>query len=463
MSNAGTTVRTPSIAGDKRPLIIVTTLFFLWGFLTSLNDVLVPRLKGAFHLSYTEVMLVQAAFFSAYFLFSIPWAKCVDFLGYKNTMVSSLCVMALGAFLFLPAASIPSFPLFLAALLVLGAGITGLQVAANPYVVFLGPPQTASSRLTLTQAFNSLGTSIAPKVGGVLILGATLATASLNATQQTGSVKRPYLVIGASLIIMAFIVARLTLPSIPRERKMPGILSQDSLFKHPNLLFGIFALFAYVGAEVTIGSLMVNYLGLSRIASFSALAASSYVSFYWGGAMLGRFAGSGLLKHANPRLVLATFAICAGALVILSVSTSGHTAMWTLLAVGLFNSIMYPTIFTLGIAELGPLSSIGSGLLNMASVGGALFPIATGVLADRVGLQHALTLTAACYTYILFYAIRGSRTPSEICDSRHIPGHPSPPHSRIEGRNVANRHSVIALSRDERRVNFVPNASTTFW
>jgi FHS family L-fucose permease-like MFS transporter len=414
MSNPGTTPNTPAVSGDKRPLIIVTTLFFLWGFLTSLNDVLVPRLKGAFHLSYTEVMLVQAAFFSAYFLFSIPWAKCVDLLGYKRTMVSSLCVMAAGAFLFLPAATMPSFPLFLAALLVLGAGITGLQVAANPYVVFLGPPATASSRLTLTQAFNSLGTSIAPKVGGILILGSTIAVANLTVLQQIESVKRPYLIIGASLLVMALIVTRLTLPAIPNARKTPGNKTQDSVLRHQNLLFGILALFSYVGAEVTIGSLMVNYLGLSRVAGFSALTASSYVSFYWSGAMLGRFAGSSLLRQANPRRVLALFAIAAGVLVILSSTTSGHTAMWALLAVGLFNSIMYPTIFTLGIAELGPLSGIGSGLLNMASVGGALFPIVTGALADRIGLQHAVAFTAICYAYILFYAVRGSRTPSEL-------------------------------------------------
>jgi MFS transporter, FHS family, L-fucose permease len=408
----------------SRPLAIVTTLFFMWGFLTCLNDILIPHLKSIFELSYAKAMLIQFAFFSAYFLFSVPWSRVVNTIGYKTTMVVGLLTMAVGAFLFVPAASIVSYPLFLTALLILAAGITGLQVSANPYVDLLGKPETASSRLDLTQAFNSLGTTIAPKIGGLLILSsAPLAIEQLHKltpqalhvyrVQQASSVKMPYTVIGIALLLLAVLIGISRLPRIETAASHPGEKANDSIWKHRNLVYGAIGIFAYVGAEVSIGSFLVNYFGLPEIAALSAKAAAGFVSFYWGGAMIGRFLGAALLQHFKPGYLLALAAIVAGSLVIASMFFSGHIAMWSILAVGLFNSIMFPTIFSLGEAELGPLSGTGSGLLNMAIVGGAILPVIQGVIADYVGLHHAFVLPVICYLYILFYALSGSKPNSE--------------------------------------------------
>jgi FHS family L-fucose permease-like MFS transporter len=408
----------------SRPLAIVTTLFFMWGFLTCLNDILIPHLKSIFELSYAKAMLIQFAFFSAYFLFSVPWSRVVNTIGYKTTMVVGLLTMAVGAFLFVPAASIVSYPLFLTALLILAAGITGLQVSANPYVDLLGKPETASSRLDLTQAFNSLGTTIAPKIGGLLILSsAPLAIEQLHKltpqalhvyrVQQASSVKMPYTVIGIALLLLAVLIGISRLPRIETAASHPGEKANNSIWKHRNLVYGAIGIFAYVGAEVSIGSFLVNYFGLPEIAALSAKAAAGFVSFYWGGAMIGRFLGAALLQHFKPGYLLALAAIVAGALIIASMVFSGHIAMWSILAVGLFNSIMFPTIFSLGEAELGPLSGTGSGLLNMAIVGGAILPVIQGVIADYVGLHHAFVLPVICYLYILFYALSGSKPNSE--------------------------------------------------
>ena len=407
-----------------RPLLIVTALFFMWGFLTCLNDILVPHLKSIFDLSYTRVMLIQFAFFSAYFFFSLPWSRFVNRIGYQRTMVVGLLTMACGAFLFLPAASAASFPLFLAALLILAAGITGLQVAANPYVGLLGKPETASSRLDLTQAFNSLGTAIAPKIGGLLILSATplaveqvrqLAPKALQAyrVQQAASVNLPYTVIGIALILLAVLIGTSRLPQIETATSRSGDKGKDSVWKHPNLLFGAIAIFAYVGAEVSIGSFLVNYFALPEIAGFNARTAAGFVSFYWAGAMIGRFVGAPLLRRVKPGSILALCAIVAAGLASAAMILSGHTAMWCILAVGLFNSIMFPTIFSLGVAELGSLTGNASGILNMAIVGGAILPLMQGVIADHIGIHHAFFVPVICYLYILFYALRGSKPNSE--------------------------------------------------
>jgi FHS family L-fucose permease-like MFS transporter len=414
----------PAIANYSRPLAIVTSLFFMWGFLTCLNDILVPHLKSIFDLSYARAMLIQFAFFSAYFLFSVPWSKIVNTIGYKTAMVLGLLTMAVGAFLFIPAASVVSYPLFLTALLVLAAGITGLQVSANPYVVMLGKPETASSRLDLTQAFNSLGTTIAPKLGGFLILSAAplaierlrnLTPQALHAyrIQQAASVKMPYTVIGIALLFLAVLIGTSKLPNIETGTTRPGNKVNDSIWRHPSLLYGAIGIFAYVGAEVSIGSFLVNYFGLPEIAGLSAKTAAGFVSFYWGGAMVGRFVGAGLLQRFRPGYLLALSAIVAAALLMASMLWSGHMAMWTILAVGFFNSIMFPTIFSLGEAELGPLSGSGSGILNMAIVGGAILPVIQGVIADHVGLHHAFVLPLICYLYILFYALSGSKPDSQ--------------------------------------------------
>jgi FHS family L-fucose permease-like MFS transporter len=415
----------PTVQNYARPLVIVTTLFFMWGFLTCLNDILVPHLKAIFELSYAKVMLVQFAFFSAYFLFSLPWAKVVNWIGYQKTMVIGLLTMAVAAFLFLPAASMASYALFLTALLVLAAGITGLQVAANPYVVVLGKPETASSRLDLTQAFNSLGTTIAPKFGGLLILASAplaageldkLSTQALHLyrVQQASSVKLPYSLIGVALLLLAILIGLAKLPKIEHCIRQEKV--QDSIWRHPSLVLGAIGIFAYVGAEVSIGSFLVNYFGTPEIANMSAKTAAGFVSFYWGGAMVGRFLGAALLRRFKPPRLLAVAAIAAGILVIISMLSGGRLAMWTILSVGFFNSIMFPTIFSLGVAELGPLTGDGSGVLNMAIVGGAILPVLQGLIADRIGIHHAFLLPVICYLYIVYYGLSGSRPNSE----RHL-------------------------------------------
>lgn len=411
-------------ANYGRPLAVVTTLFFMWGFLTCLNDILVPHLKSIFELGYAQVMLIQFSFFSAYFLFSVPSAKLIDWIGYQRTMVVGLLTMAVGALLFVPAASIPLYPLFLTALIILAAGITALQVSANPYVIALGPPATASSRLNLTQAFNSLGTTIAPKIGGLLILSSAplltsemklLSPTALQAyrVQQASSVKMPYIVIGALLVLLAIVIGLSKLPAIESLRHVPGEKVNDSIWRHPNLVLGALGIFAYVGAEVSIGSFLVNYFSQPGIGGMTEKVAAGYVSFYWGGAMIGRFIGSGLLRKIKTNHALAACTICTMTLVTISMLTFGHVAMTSILAVGFFNSIMFPSIFTLGLVELGSLAGDGSGLLNMAIVGGAVVPLLQGIVADHVGIHHAFFLPVICYAYILFYALSGSRPNSQ--------------------------------------------------
>jgi FHS family L-fucose permease-like MFS transporter len=400
------------------PLIMVTTLFFMWGFLTCLNDILIPHLKAIFDLNYAQVMLVQLAFFGAYAVFSIPAGFITERVGYKPMMVAGLLTMAVGALLFVPAAMVPSFPLFLAALIILAGGITVLQVAANPYVALLGPAKTASSRLTLTQAFNSLGTAIAPWFGGILILAtapkaaeeiARMLPAELQTYRidQASSVKLPYIGIAVALVVLAIVIGLFKLPHIPEAEGGHAVVKDDSIWKHPNLVLGAVGIFTYVGAEVAIGSFLVNYLHEPNIGNLSLETAAKVLSIYWLGAMVGRFIGSYVLRHMPPRKVLAANAFIAAALVCFSMASTGHVAMVSILAIGFFNSIMFPTIFTLGIEGLGPLTGEGSGMLNTAIVGGAIIPFVQGFIADRMGIHHAFFLPAICYLYIVFFAIKG--------------------------------------------------------
>jgi FHS family L-fucose permease-like MFS transporter len=422
--NTGTSaVAAGSGQGYGAPLATVTTLFFMWGFLTCLNDILVPHLKSIFDLNYTEVMLIQFAFFGAYFIFSIPSAKIIDAIGYQRSMVAGLLTMGLGAFLFVPAASVPSYPLFLAALIVLAAGITCLQVAANPYVTVLGKSETASSRLNLTQAFNSLGTFLAPFFGGLFILTAApnmqeiraLSPDALQAfrVHEAATVKMPYVGLGIALVVLAIAIASFKLPKIAHAQHQLGQKVEDSIWKHPNLIFGAIAIFVYVGAEVSIGSFLVNYFGQPEIGGLTEKVAASFVAFYWGGAMVGRFIGSALLQKVKTGSLLGLCAVCAAALVAMSMLTNGHVAMYTIILVGFFNSIMFPSIFTLGVAELGPLTGDGSGVMIMAIVGGAIVPVAQGWIADHIGIHHAFFLPVICYLYILFFALSGSKPNSE--------------------------------------------------
>ncbi|MBV8891667.1 MAG: sugar MFS transporter, partial [Acidobacteria bacterium] len=349
-------------------LAIVTTLFFMWGSLTSLNDVLIPYAQHVFSLRLAASMLIQTAFFSAYFVFSIPSARIIDWIGYKKAIVVGLLTMVAACLAFYPAAKIPSFPFFLFALIVLATGITVLQVAANPYVAVLGKPQTASSRLNLTQAFNSLGTAVFPWIGAHVILGTTTSAVAQSTSSNADAIVKLYVYFFAlALFLLAMGIGASRLPKIESAEHQLGEKVNDSLWKHPNLIFGAIGIFVYVGAEVAIGSSIANYLALPNIGGFAsdvadpttryhqALSiAARYISLYWLGAMIGRFLGSAALQKIKPGLLLAIFSTVAASLVTISVLTAGHFALWTILSVGLFNSIMFPCIFTMGIAELGP-------------------------------------------------------------------------------------------------------------
>jgi FHS family L-fucose permease-like MFS transporter len=418
-----TTVSSDSTPSNYRAMAMVTTLFFMWGFLTALNDILVPHLKSIFDLNYTRVMLINSAFFGSYFVFAIPAGMVIERIGYKKTMVVGLLIMAVGAVLFVPAANVPSFELFLAALIVLAAGVTALQVAANPYVTVLGPARTASSRLNLTQAFNSLGTTIAPYVGGMLILAAAPLSSSqlqhLSAPallayrqQEASSVKIPYIGIALALTALALAIAMFNLPRIEQTREFRPMGEVETaardLWKQRQLVLGALGIFLYVGAEVAIGSFLINYFTQPEIGHMSVKSAAALVSLYWLGAMIGRFIGSAGLQKLPTRAVLGTVAVVACVLVVISMLSTGWLAMVTIILVGLFNSVMFPSIFALGVEGLGPLTAKGSGLLVQAIVGGAIIPVAEGALADRIGIHHAFILPALCYIYIAYYGFKGS-------------------------------------------------------
>ena len=394
------------------PLTIVTALFFMWGLLTSLNDILIPHLKSVYNLSYVQAMMVNLAFFSGYFLLSIPAGALIRRIGYKAGAVAGLAVCAVGAALFYPAAT-SVYALFLFALFVLAAGITILQVAANPYVTALGAPATASSRLNLTQAFNSLGTVVGPPLGGILILSHISEAgdpANMTAAErlaQAHAVQGPYLALAATLAVLAILFAVIRLPIIRDDAA--GTAAAGSIFKQKRLMLGVLAIFVYVGAEVSIGSFLINYMEMPGIAGFSAETGAKYVAYYWGGAMVGRFIGSAVMRTISPGKVLA---FNAAACIVLLVATSfgqGHFALWAVLAVGLFNSIMFPTIFSMSVHELGALTSQGSGLLVMAIAGGALVPVIQAHAADVIGLQVSFLVPAVCYAYILYFGARYAR------------------------------------------------------
>jgi FHS family L-fucose permease-like MFS transporter len=410
-------------ASPRVALNVVTAIFFMWGFITALNDVLIPHLKSMFTLNYTEVMLVQFTFFGAYFVMSLPSGKVVSHLGYRRSIILGLVVTGLGALLFLPAAHLQSYATFLFAFFVLASGITLLQVAANPYVSMLGVAQLASSRLNLAQALNSLGTTLAPKLGGLLILSVgVLGTAELARLpvaqqlayklQQAQIVQGPYLGIAAVLFALAIIVWLFHLPPVTDADEHADDVRYtffDALAQ-ARVWLGMAAIFLYVGAEVSIGSFMINYISLPQIGDMAQSRAAGFVSLYWGGAMLGRFAGWLLLKRVDARRLLAVFAPIAGALVLTTMLTHGHVALWRVVAIGLFTSVMFPNIFTLGIQKFGALTGKVSSLLVMAIVGGAVVPLAQGWLADHIGVQQAFVLPLLCYVYIVFYGLKGSRT-----------------------------------------------------
>jgi len=407
---------TPRVA-----LAVATTLFFMWGFLTCLNDILIPHLKAVFELNYTRAMLVQFTFFGAYFLMSLPAGRLVAHLGYKKGIVAGLVIAGIGALGFYPAAGLRIYEVFLAALFVLATGITVLQVAANPYVALLGPTETSSSRLNLAQALNSLGTAIAPLFGGFLILSNAVKNADEIAllpaaeqiayrAQEAQTVQGPYLGLGIALFALAIFVFAFRLPALTETTEQAA--SQKNTYadalRQRHVLFGVLGIFFYVGAEVAIGSLAVNYFALPEIAGFSEQQASHYLTIYWSLAMVGRFVGSALMVKFSPRKLLALFACMNMLLLATTMAVNGMLSVYSLVAIGLFNSIMFPTIFALSIERLGVLTNKASSLLVMAVVGGALVPLFQGILADAIGLHYSFILPLLCYGYIVFYGVSGS-------------------------------------------------------
>jgi MFS transporter, FHS family, L-fucose permease len=382
---------------------ILMALFFAIGFLTCLNDIIVPHFKAIFTLDYTRAMLIQFSFFTAYFVISGPSGIAVRKLGYKRAIVLGLGVASLGCIGFYPAAVLRSYGLFLAALFVLASGFTLLQVAMNPYVAILGSRETASARLTLTQAFNSLGTFIAPFFGAAFILSPVETS---DHTDAARSVEIPYLAFAAVLAAMG---CALWLFRLPHARPDEEASTGESLWSHAPLVFGTIAIFVYVGAEVAIGSLLVSFLHEASAGGIDAQTAARCVAIYWGGAMVGRFIGAFVLRSWSPSRVLAGFAGMALALVGTTILLgAGRGAMATILCVGLFNSIMFPTIFTLAIDGLGARTGEGSGVLCMAIVGGAIVPVLEGAVADHVGVHVAFVVPLVCYAYIVWYGLHGS-------------------------------------------------------
>ena len=422
---------------NKSAFLFLTTLFFLWGFITVLVDSLIPRLKDIFEMSYAKTVLVQFAFFTAFFVFSLPAGFILSKIGYKKGIVFGLLTMALGCLLFFPAAEYRNFSFFLIGYFTLAGGITVLQVAANPYVALLGSENGASSRLNLSQAFNSLGTTIAPIVGALFLLSDSVKSSSeialLNEVErkkyyisEAATVQTPFLLIALSIFLLAIIFAFINLPKVMQVSPKGGYMT---LLKKKSLLMGAFGIFVYVGAEVAIGSFLVNYffeMNLATIISENQLMMQIantiantfnktftdadpksllgiFVIFYWGGAMIGRFVGSYLTKIMLPGKVLSIFSFFAIFMILISINTDGLLSMWSMLAVGLFNSIMFPTIFTLSLEGLGDLKAQASGLLCMTIVGGAIIPFAFGSLIDHFGFKTAFVLTIGCYGYILFF------------------------------------------------------------
>lgn len=423
-----------------KAFIVVTSLFFMWGFITVLVDSLIPRLREIFELTYFQAGLVQFAFFIAYGLISIPAGHLLSRIGYKKGMLVGLATMGVGCLLFWPAASMRLFPLFLIGYFVLAGGMTVLQVAANPYVSVLGPEKTASSRLILSQAFNSLGTAIAPIVGAILILSDNIKTGDeIKALTETdklayfaseaAAVQTPFIFLAGSLLLLAGLIAIFKLPQVLEESVTGGY---GAALKNKKLVLGAIGIFVYVGAEVAIGSYLVNYFMDMNMAemikgnpTMSSISSSllgkdlagvdakgivgAFVMFYWTGAMVGRFLGAVLTRIMVPGKVLAFFGLGAITMIVISMMTTGFVSMWSILAVGLFNSIMFPTIFTIGIEELGDLKPQGSGILCTAIAGGAFIPPLYGLFTDQIGFKTAFLFVIVCYAYIFYYGWRSRK------------------------------------------------------
>ncbi len=388
---------------------LLVSLFFMWAFLTALNDILIPFVKELFDFGYTEAALVQFCFFGAFALMAMPASILLEKIGYQKGIVAGLALMGVGALLFLPASKAIYYPLFLGALFVLATGVTVLQVAANPYVAVLGKPETAASRLNLAQGFNSVAKIIAPIFGSALILSGL---EGMSRVQQAEAVQLPYIGLAIALFLLAGFFAFTALPNLNelesvKEAEEAKSDASKSIMDYPHLLLGAVAIFMYVGAEVTIASFMVSFLGEPHILGLKASDAGWYLSIYWGGLMVGRFLGAAVLQKVKAQSLLAGMSVLAILLLIIGITTSGWMAAWAIILVGFCNAIMWSNIFTLAIDGLGILTSKGSGLLVMAIVGGAFVPLLHGFLADNIGLQPSYAIAILCYAYILFYGLRG--------------------------------------------------------
>jgi len=386
------------------PLALMVSLYFVIGFITSLNDILIPHFKDLFHLKIVEALLVQFCFFGAYFVMSLPCGWIVGKIGYKTSIVVALSIMGIGLLLFLPASMIVFYPLFLFALFVVGSGLALLQVAINPYVGALGPPETAASRLNLCGGLNSLATTIAPRIGAFFIfVGAAATTAELAM-----SVRMPYVILAAGAFVMAGVTALVHLPRL-LETNTGSSKVEGSAWKVSHLRLGAVAIFCYVGAEVAIGSIMINFLGQPSMGGMSHSEAAHYVSYYWGSAMIGRFIGFVAMQKIRAEKGLAFVALMGLLFVGTGIVAHGQIAVWAIVCCGLFNSIMWPCIFPLSVRNLGPLTSQGSGILVTMVVGGAVIPEIQAYLADAFGYQPSFIVVLLCYAYILFFAVRGYR------------------------------------------------------
>jgi MFS transporter, FHS family, L-fucose permease len=386
------------------PLILMVSLYFGIGFITSLNDILVQHFKDLFNLSNKGALLVQFCFFTAYFVMSLPSGWIIGRIGYKKGIVVALAVMGSGLLLFLPASVIIFYPLFLFALFVVGSGLALLQVAINPYVGALGRPETAASRINLAGFFNSTATTIAPKLGAIFIFIAAGATTA----QLARSVRTPYLILAVCAFAMATFVAFVHLPDVI-ERGNDNSKIDGSAWRFNHLRLGALAIFFYVGAEVAIGSILISFLGQPSMGSLSHSAAATYVSYYWGGAGIGRLIGFFALQKIRAQRALAFVSLIASLLVITTLVAHGHVAMWAIVCCGLFNSIMWPCIFPLSLEGLGRFTSQASGILVTMVVGGAVIPEIQGFLADKFGYQRSFAVVFLCYAYIFFFALKGHR------------------------------------------------------
>ena len=405
MNTSNQTTAPPRASNNNLALSVVGALFFMLGFITCLNDILIPHLKAIFNLNYTQAMLVQFCFFTAYAGMSIPMSKLVEKMGYKAGIIGGFLIAALGCILFYPAAASASYPIFLGALFILASGIVLLQVAGNPYVTLLAPKGKESVMLTLIQAFNSLATTVAPPIGAALIF----VDATASQAERISSVQMPYLGLAGFMILLSVLIGLIKLPDARQIAAAQTESNHDgktSVWQYKHMVLGTIGIFCYVGAEVAIGSLMVNVL--EHTAGLDHDKAAGYLSIYWGGMMVGRFIGAGLMNKIAPNKYLAFNASMAVGLLLLAIAANGGAVtQWALLLIGFFNSIMFPTIFSLGTKGLSKFTGAASGIISTAIVGGALIPVLQGLVIDNVGLMISYVIPAVCYVYIVFFATQG--------------------------------------------------------